>query len=332
MRKKIIYGTLISFLVLIIALNYIAYNHAYKFTHYIPSTETKLQVYDTSHIHWSTKVKYIVKGVNVPRPENKNTPNYIDTTEYIQTPKGKIEIWRTYAYEPKGTIIMFHGYAAKKSILTARAEELMYMNYNTVMVDFLGSGGSDGNKVTIGYHEAEQVKACYDYIVSSGDTNVYLFGISMGAVAIMKCINNYQLPVKGIILECPFGYMKTTIKNRFKNFGVPTFPMTDLLMLWGSYHAGFNTYKHNPVDYALNINCPTLLIHGKNDHAVSKKEIDDIYKNLQGKKTLKTFSNTGHNIFSWENKKEWNKAVEEFIISTSKKIKYSVAGDATLWH
>lgn len=294
-------------------MNYIAYNHAYKFTHYVPSTETKLQVYDTSHIHWTKKLKYIVQGVNVPRPENGRVPNYIDTTEYIETPKGKIEIWKSYAYQPKGTIIMFHGYAAKKSILTNRAEELREMNYNTVLVDFLGSGGSDGNQVSVGYHEAEQVKACYNHIVASGDTNIYLFGISMGAVAIMKCMKEENLPVKGIILECPFGRMKTTIHNRFHNFGIPTFPMTDLLMLWGSYHAGFWTYHHNPVEYASHITCPTLLIHGENDHAVSHQETDAIYKNLKGKKTLKTFTNTGHNIFSWQNKKEWNKAVNDFL-------------------
>ena len=185
-----------------------------------------------------------------------------------------------------------------------------------VLVDFLGSGGSDGNTCSIGYKEAGQVKACFDYVQSKGEKSIYLFGISMGAVAIMKCIKDFHPDVKGIILECPFGYFKTTVKNRFNNFGVPTFPMADLLMIWGSYHTGYWTYNHNPAEYAKEISCPTLLLHGKNDHAVSKKEIDDIYKNLKEKKTLKTFENTGHDIFTPANIYIWLGVVKNFLIET----------------
>jgi pimeloyl-ACP methyl ester carboxylesterase len=316
MRKKILYTILILFILFFSLLNYIAYNHSYNFTHYANIKENRLKVTDTSTISWQKKLNYILKGVEVPRPTNTTKPFYSYKTEYIETPKGKLQVWHSYSDESKGTVIMFHGYANRKSSLVSRSYEFEKLNFNVMMVDFLGSGGSDGNTVNIGYNEAYQVKSCIDYIIKQGETNIYLFGISMGAVASMKCVSDHQPNIKGLIVECPFGYFKTTIKNRFKNFGVPAFPMADLLMLWGSYHMGYNCYSHNPVDYAKNIHCPTLLVHGEKDHAVSKKEIDDIYANLQGEKFLKTFPATGHDIFISKNEMDWREMMVDFMVKT----------------
>ncbi len=317
MRKKLIYGILIGFVLVVIAVNGIAYNHAYKFTHYVHNGETRLKIYDTSKVGITTKLKYMMNGIDVPRPENLEKPEYSYSTERIHTTLGEIEVWETNDSNALGTVIMFHGYAAKKSTLITRSNEFKNLNYNVILVDFLGSGGSDGNEVNIGYNEANQVKICYEYAKNNGEDNIYLFGISMGSVAIMKCINDYQIQPKGIILECPFGDMKPTIKNRCKNFGIPTYPFTDLLMVWGSYHAGFNTYKHNPAEYAKNIHCPVLLMHGINDHAVTEKEINTIYTNLPERKTLKQFENTGHKIYTDKNSIEWIGSVNDFIQNTS---------------
>jgi alpha-beta hydrolase superfamily lysophospholipase len=316
MRKKILYSLLLVFIFLLVGVNYIAYNHSYNFTHYANISQNTLKVYDTSTISWTKKLGYILRGVEVPRPENKQQPLFSFITKKINTPKGNIEIWQNTHPQANGTVILFHGYNAKKSLLVERADEFYDFGYNVVLVDFLGSGGSDGNTVSIGYYEADQVKAVYDFVKGQGATSIYLFGISMGAVAIMKCMKDYEPEVKGIILECPFGYFKTTVKNRFKNFGIPSFPMADLLMLWGNYHTGYNTYQHNPARYALQIKCPVLLMHGDADHAVSKKEIDDIYNNLQGVKVLKTFEGTGHNIYNAKNWKAWQEAIYQFMVKT----------------
>jgi pimeloyl-ACP methyl ester carboxylesterase len=316
MRKKILYTLLFVFIFLLVGLNYIAYNHSYNFTHYANIQQNKLKVYDTSKISWTQKLGYILRGVEVPRPENKLEPRFNFTTKKIHTPKGDLEIWQNANVQTHGTVVLFHGYNAKKSLLLDRAEEFYDLEYNVVLVDFLGSGGSDGNTVSIGYYEADQVKAVYDFVKGQGETTIYLFGISMGAVAIMKCMKDHHPEVKGIMLECPFGYFKTTVKNRFKNFGIPSFPMADLLMLWGNYHTGYNTYQHNPARYAREIKCPVLLMHGAIDHAVSKKEIDDIYNNLQGEKVLQTFEATGHNIYDHKNRPIWIQTVYQFLVQT----------------
>lgn len=45
-----------------------------------------------------------------------------------------------------------------------------------------------------------QVKSCYDYLAKEGEQHIFLFGTSMGAVAILKAMDDYALSPKGIII------------------------------------------------------------------------------------------------------------------------------------
>ena len=184
-----------------------------------------------------------------------------------------------------------------------------------MLVDFMGSGNSEGNQTTIGFKESKEVKTCFDYISATGEKNIYLFGTSMGAVAIMKCIYDSEINPKGIIIECPFGSMYQTVCARFKKMNAPTFPMAGILLFWGSLQNGFWGFNHNPSEYAEKINCPTLLLYGEKDKSVSRSEIDEIYRNLKGYKKLNVYRNTGHENYLLKNKIQWHQDVSSFLLS-----------------
>ena len=116
---------------------------------------------------------------------------------------------------------MFHGFTGDKSQILDRANEFLSLGYSVLLVDFMGSGGSEGNQATIGYHEAKEVKTCFDYLLQNNEENIYLYGTLMGAAAILKSIKDFDLRPKGIILECPFGTMYKTVANRFSSMGLP---------------------------------------------------------------------------------------------------------------
>ncbi|MEZ0130943.1 alpha/beta hydrolase [Flavobacterium sp. LBUM151] len=228
----------------------------------------------------------------------------------------EIECWLIKTENSKGTVILFHGYGAEKSLMIEKSNEFIKLGFSTMLVDFMGSGNSEGNQTTIGYMEAEEVKTSFDYLKQTGEKNIYLFGTSMGAVAIMKCIKDYKIKPKGIIIECPFGSMYETVCARFKKMNAPTFPMAGILLFWGGIQNGFWGFSHNPKEYAKTISCPTLLLYGEKDKSVSRKEIDEIYTNLRGPKTLSIYKNTGHENYLIKNKVGWNKDVSEFFNKT----------------
>ncbi|RXK83949.1 alpha/beta fold hydrolase [Filimonas effusa] len=292
-------------------MNVIAFFHAYKFTHFA-STGSKTQA--PGKLATTGKIKALVFGISNPRPENNPKPQEAYRTIVLESNK-KIECWyKSSQVNPaKGTVILFHGYGGEKSSMIDKAGIFDSLGYHTLLVDFMGSGGSEGNTTTIGYKEAAQVKTAYEYIRGKGEKNVYLFGTSMGSAAIMKAIHDDQLKVKGIIVECPFGSLYTTVCARFHNIHAPAFPMAALLVFWGGVQNGYWAFGHNPATYAKAISCPTLLLYGEQDQNVSKAETDEIYANLQGEKRLCTYPLAGHENYLKKYRQAWTNDVTLFL-------------------
>jgi uncharacterized protein len=305
--KKQLYWAVAS---LVVGMNIIACFHAYKFTHFTTDRARKTQSPDK--LTAFDKVKTLLLGVSNPRPENLKTPVQVFETIHVRSNKS-LECWYIKNDTSRGTVILFHGYSASKSSLIDKSDEFLKLGYSTLLVDFMGSGGSEGNQTTLGFKEAEEVKSAIDYIVAKGEKRVYLFGTSMGAVAILKAINDYQLAPAGIIIECPFGSMYQTTCARFRLMNAPTFPMAGLLLFWGGVQNGFWAYGHKPSNYAKNVRCPTLLLAGKKDKNVSQQEIADIYANLQGEKTQQVFEHSGHENYLIHDKSVWLQAVTSFL-------------------
>lgn len=311
MKKKRWFKRLIKFVsALFIAMNIVACFHAYHFTHFTdkPITKTK----DPQLLSLSDKIKAAVLGINNPRPANNNIPQQPYSTITLNSNKF-INCWYIPTDRAIGTVILFHGYGGKKSDLLDKSNEFIKMGYNTLLVDFMGSGDSEGNQTTIGYKEAEEVKTTYDYISDRGEKNIYLFGTSLGAVAIMKAVSDYQINPSGCILECPFGSMYETTCARFHIMKIPTFPMAALVVFWGGVQNNFWAFSHNPTEYANKIAVPVLLLYGEKDNKVSRIEIDEIFNNLKGKKAIKTFADAGHENYLKHYHSEWLEAVSTFI-------------------
>ena len=295
-------------LLFFLGLNTIAYNHAYQFTHFT-AAGGKVDAYQLS---CPEKIKALFLGVANPRPENKKVP--AQPFELIRLQGDKmLACWLIRVQNSKGTILLFHGYGGEKSSMLDKATEFGRLGYNTFLVDFMGSGGSAGNKTTIGYQEAEQVKTCFAYIQQRIGGKVYLFGTSMGAVAILKALQDYALPPTGILLECPFGSMYETTRARFRLLNIPTFPFAGLLIFWGGIQHNFWAFAHNPVIYAKATTCPTLLLYGEQDPKVSRAEIDEIFANLRGPRQLRTYPEARHENYLIAYKKEWVRDVTKFL-------------------
>lgn len=315
-QKKIIKLLLWTLTTIFVLINIVAYFHSYKFTHFTDKNVVKTK--DSKHLSVSGKIKTLFFGIDNPRPNNKRTP--IQKFETIKLQSNKlIECWSIKSDSSKGTVILFHGFSGQKSSMLDKSDEFLKLGYNTLLVDFMGCGGSDGNQTTVGFKEAEEVKTCFDYLKKNGEQKIYLFGTSMGAVAILKAINDYDINPTAIIVECPFGSMYQTTCARFNSLGVPTFPMAGLLVLWGGVQNGFWAYALKPTEYAKSVKCPTLLLYGEKDEKVSRQEIDEIYSNLNCKKQLKTYPLAGHENYLTKYKQQWTADIASFLLIYLKK-------------
>ncbi len=291
-RRKLLLLLLLCGFVL---LNGIAWMQAWAMTHYAPGGERTAK---PEALSLSGKVRAVLGGVTVTRPENSHTPAEIDLEYHprtIDVEGGYLEAWFVPHAEAKGLVLMFPGYAESKESLLPSAPTLHGMGYNLLLVDFRGAGGSSGGETTLGVREAKDVARSVEYArVQWPGQPIVLYGVSMGAAAVMRAIAVEGMQVEAAILEGAFNRLLSTVRNRFHSMGLPATPGSELVVFWGSMQQGFNGFEHNPEEYAASIKCPTLVLHGMNDPRVTLEEVRSIYARLPGTKQLAILGGAGH--------------------------------------
>ncbi|BDS13508.1 alpha/beta hydrolase [Aureispira anguillae] len=301
------------FILLFIGSNFIIYNHAYYFTHFVDKDLPKLTSEEIDKKTFWEKIKIGVYGVEIAKPRNKIQPDSSFKTISLGKSPRLDAWWIPTSLPPKGVVILFHGYSANKSSQLEQARVLRKLGYHTFLVDFRGHGDSEGFQTSIGYHEALDVQRAYQYIRTYHDLPISLLGTSMGAVSILKAMQDYQLDVEKLILECPFGSLKDAVYSRFENLNIPQVLLPELLLFWGGIQNNMNSWEHNAVNYARSIKVPTLIIYGEQDPKVRKHEIDAVFNALSNQRRLSIFKNAGHDHIMQDAPQAWTKAVWSFL-------------------
>jgi len=301
-------------LVFFLLSNIILAFHAWKFTHFYDDAGHRNK--RPEQMNGWEKTRIILFGVNLSKSVNRDRPEVPYKTINLHTKNGlRLEGWWIDAHQPaKGTVILFHGYGASKSSPLAEAAYFRQLGYNTFLLDFRAHGNSDGYVCSIGYKEAEDVKLAYDYVRSCGYQHISLWGMSMGAAAILKAVPQYHLQPDKIMLEAPFATLTDAVKSRMWAVHMPGTPLAQIVTFWGGVEQGFWAAGFKPAEYAKHIQVPTLLCWGRNDIRVMEHETRSVYTQLGTKqKQLVVFETSGHQSFCRNEPEKWKAAVSHFL-------------------
>lgn len=105
----------------------------------------------------------------------------------------------------RGTVLLFHGHGSSSGQVLEEAYYMHRIGFNTLLIDFRAHGNSEGHVSTIGYREARDVKAAYDYVLAKGEKHIVLWGVSLGAATIAHAIAAYGIQPEKVILELSYG-------------------------------------------------------------------------------------------------------------------------------
>ena len=311
--KKILKILLRTFIVLLVLINIVVAFHAYKFTHFYNPGEVVIKK-QVDKSGWDI-TKDLLFGLNAVKQQNTIADSVNEKVILTTADKIKLEGWYTAADSAKGTVCMFHGHGGKKSGNNKEAEAFRKLGYNTFQIDFRAHGNSSGNTCTIGYDESEDVKLAYDFIKSKGEKNIVLWGISMGAAAVTKAMDEYPaMQPNKIIIEMPFGTIEDAVEGRIKMMHLPAQPLATLITFWGGVEHGFWAFGMKPQEYAKKISCPTLLQWGANDPRVSRAEEDILFANLATtNKKFVVYDNCVHESLCKKENEKWMGEVSTFL-------------------
>jgi alpha-beta hydrolase superfamily lysophospholipase len=216
-------------------------------------------------------------------------------------------------------VLLFHGYADRKSSVLTEAKVLFNEGWAPVLVDLRGSGGSSGDMTSIGFFEARDVAAAVEFTrLRFPALPLLVWGVSMGAAASLRAVGALGTNVDGLVPEAPFATLRSAVVNRFHSLGLPAIASADLLVFWGGRQLGFDGFSHNPVEYAARVHQPTLLMLGSRDDRVLMPEGRAIFEALAGEKQFETFDGMGHESLVRGNREQWVRLVHGFLSRLAK--------------
>ncbi|MGZ3850701.1 MAG: alpha/beta hydrolase [Flavisolibacter sp.] len=300
------------FLIQFVLGNISAAIYAYKFTHFFADASD----WDVAHPkNILDKTWKLFRGPEFGKDTDEILPSFPFQDLSFRTEKGqRVAAWYATVPQAKGTVCLFHGLTSNKAFYLPEAQYFRNQGYNVLLTDFSGHGQSEGMTTTIGYREAEDVKLAYEYLQQRGEKRIFLFGGSMGAVAIARAIAVYQLHPAGAILEIPFDALLDHIKARGRTFGFPQTLFALPVTCWIGIESGFPVFSHKTSSYARQIDCPVLLQWGTKDHLVMPEETNRIFNNLATKhKKLVVYEDAVHSSLLRQDPLKWQQEVQQFL-------------------
>jgi dipeptidyl aminopeptidase/acylaminoacyl peptidase len=160
--------------------------------------------------------------------------------------------------------------------------------------DFTGSGMSDGDYVSLGYYEKQDVSAIVDYLWSTKRVSrIGLWGRSMGAATSIM-YSSMDSSVSGIVVDSPFVSLEELIQELVLS-NQAWVPRKLIKMGVGimkrsiQSRAGFNIRENAPIEKARKCFVPCLFAHAEGDDFIRIHHSEKLYEAYGGDKNLIRF-------------------------------------------
>lgn len=93
---------------------------------------------------------------------------------------------------------------------------MLPLNISVFAFDFSGCGHSEGEFISLGYFEKDDLNVVVEYLKQSGKVStIGLWGRSMGAVTAILHLEKGK-NIAGVVLDSPFSNMKVVAKDLIK--------------------------------------------------------------------------------------------------------------------
>jgi len=166
------------------------------------------------------------------------------------------------------TVIFLHGQGGSMDPDVQYAPALHAAGFNVLMFDFRAHGRSQGDFVSVGYLERQDVLGALDWLALRGQERVGLLGFSMGgAVAMLTA--PIAPHVRAIVSDGGIARLTSAIVGRLGEARVPRWvarPIAWLVVLFTSLRLGVNLFAYEPMRWVGQVAPrPVFFIHGGRD-------------------------------------------------------------------
>lgn len=197
----------------------------------------------------------------------------------------------------KNTVIFVHGYnssAFKDNV--AHAYVFFKRGYNVLLFDNRACGASEGEYLTFGIRESEDLALWVDMIAKRiPDGSIVLHGTSLGGATVLLA-SSMDLPsVKCVVEDCGFKSIRWEFECMAKLFAhfVPRLTLRAAERVT-KRKLGFDFSTISPINSVANAKYPVMFVHGKADTFIPYTAAEEMYALCPTEKELLLIDGFGH--------------------------------------
>merc|ERR1719506_2868764 len=196
-------------------------------------------------------------------------------------------------------VVYLHGSSSSRLEAFDVLPVLLPVGLSVFCLDLSGSGQSDGDFISLGYHEQQDLRAALTHLRQDANVrSIAIWGRSMGATAaVMRAAEDNSLAA--CILDSPFTDLRMAILEYIQTSSVrlPSFAIDGVIQLARSEvksRAGFDIFDVAAIKYAEKATCPALFAVAADDNFVLPHHTQELHNKWGGQRQLRFFEG-GHN-------------------------------------
>jgi fermentation-respiration switch protein FrsA (DUF1100 family) len=214
-------------------------------------------------------------------------------------------------------IIMQHGYKSTRKELLNEAEMMYRHGYGILLTTVRAHDYSEGETITFGMNEVNDMEAWYRYLISRDDINRDRIGILGNSYGGMLAIQYASINenIKAVVADCAFSSLNDTVETSVTYFtDLPAFPFAPLIVFWAERETGFKTGDIDATKWIAQISPrPVFLMQGGADVVISADSGQRLYDAAGEPKELWFEPDLGHVDFDSEMPEEFERRVAAFF-------------------
>lgn len=188
-------------------------------------------------------------------------------------------------------VVYLHGNCSSRIEAISAVQYLLPAKMCVFCFDFAGCGLSEGEYISLGFYEKDDVATVVDYLRNSGRTSfIGLWGRSMGAVTALLH-GHRDNSIAGMVVDSPFSSLKVLAKELASRYvKLPGFLLSGALKLIRKSirkKANFDINELNPIDFVDKCFIPATFTLGVNDTFILPSHSELMYEKYSGEKLLK---------------------------------------------
>jgi len=189
-------------------------------------------------------------------------------------------------------VVYLHGNCSSRLEAISTLPVLLPFNITVFCFDFAGSGLSDGEYLSLGYYERDDLAVVVNYLRESNRvTCVGLWGRSMGASTALLHADR-DPSIAGVVLDSPFSDLKVLCEELvdvYVNFKIPRWVVGIALHMIRSsvqQHALFDILELAPINHVKNSYIPALFTAAYSDTFIRPHHAKELYEAYAGDKNF----------------------------------------------